>query len=195
LINYCKEPEINFYKNALLLLIALTLLSALMILAPEYAHYALLLLSALLIARGIKSLLPYYQSKKWLKCKATIHRIEETFETVKVSQYSETEYYFPLVEYSYEFNSQSHSNDCVTFEKQNIWTSGHNAWGDILPETEKPWHSWTVGSYIDVYINPEKPHMSVLIATLSTSRKSHHFAVILSGVILLIIWIAVLTIK
>jgi hypothetical protein len=156
--------------------------------SPENAHYVILLISLLLIIIGFKGLLPYSEAEKWIKSTATINSFKETYETVKEGPYSETDYYYPLVEYSYQHNDIQHTNNCVTFEKQNIWTSGYNNWGDKLPDSEKPWHTWSPGCEIEVFINPKKPQVSVLLPAVSKKRKSHHLALIVAGVLIFITW-------
>ena len=140
------------------------------------------------MANGIKSLLPYYDAKKWKKEIATINTIHEIFESVKVSQYSSTNYYYPLVEYSYHYKGTKYTNNCVTFEKQNIWTSGYNNWGEKLPDNERPWYTWSPGCKLEVFINPKNPYISVLLPFISKARKSHHLALIVAGVLIFIIW-------
>ena len=155
---------------------------------PEHAHYILLLISLLLIAFGAKASLPYCEAKKWIKSTATIRSLKETYEFVKESEYSKIKYYYPLVEYFYSYNNTTYTNTCVTFEKQNIWTSGYNLWGDKLPEKDKPWHSWKDNKEVTVYINPKSPQQSALLPFLSKKRRSHHLALIASGVLIFVIW-------
>jgi hypothetical protein len=142
-----------------------------------------------LIYYGIKGLLPYYEVRKWVKGSAEICSLKELYEMVKDGQYSETKYYYPLVEYAYNYKGIKYLNNCVSFEKQNIWTSGLNGWGDKLPETNKPWHSWIINESVAVYINPELPQQSVLLPFLTKKRKSHHLALIFGGVLIFGLWL------
>ena len=65
--------DINYYKLVLALLIFMIVSGGFILYSPEHAHYAILLISLVLISYGIKSLLPYYEVKKWIKGTATIN--------------------------------------------------------------------------------------------------------------------------
>jgi len=161
---------------------------AFIIFAPEHAHYVVLLISLFLIVSGYNGLLRYKKATKWLKDTAIVDSITETYDLIQ-GRYSRTPFYYPEVEYSYLFNGTRYTNNCVTFEKQNIWTSGYNKWGDKLPEEDKVWHAWSQGNNTDVYINPKSPQQSVLFPFITKKRKSHHMAMIVGGILIFIVWL------
>ena len=116
-------------------------------------------------------------------------KAEETYKNVKEHQHSETKYYYPVVLYTYIFEGKEYRNSLVSFEIQNIWTTGYNGWGDKLPDSNKIWHSWKSGTVLDVYINPRNPNTSVLIPSITKHRKSHHLALIVSGILVFLFWV------
>lgn len=161
---------------------------ALIIFAPEHAHYLVLLISLVLIISGYTGLLPYKKAKKWLRDTAVIDSITETHDLIQYGG-SSTPFYYPEVEYSYLYNGTRYTNSCVTFEKQNIWTCGYNNWGDELPEEDKAWYAWSQGNNAEVYINPKSPQQSVLFPFITKKRRSHHMAVIVSGILIFVAWL------
>ena len=181
--------KINFHRSSLAILIAALASGVFGALYPEHAHYILLLISLLLIAFGVKNLLPYFNAKKWIKSTATIRSLKETYELVQESEYYKTKYYYPLVEYFYSYNNSTYTGTCVTFEKQNMWISGYNSWGDKISKKEKPWSSWKENNQVTVYINKKSPHQSALLPFLSQKMRSHHLALIASGVLIFIAWV------
>ena len=163
--------------------------------APDHAHHVALLISVLLISLGIKGISPYSKAKKWIKEKATIQFIEEDHETVRESQYLHIPYYFPNIEYAYDFHGTEYTNNLVSFERQNIWTCGLDMSGNKLPENSKPWNTWELGTVIDVYIDPNSPNQSVLFPVISKSRLFHHLAVIIGGCLVFSLWFIIVYTK
>jgi len=164
------------------------LTGVLILVFPDIKTTIVLIIALILMAFGLNGIIPYHVAKRWIKVKGTIEVIKEHVEEVWDQQYSATSYYYPLVKYIYNYDGNNYKNDRVSFEKQNIWTDGINLWGDKLPESDKPWHEWVEGKEIDVYINPKTPQESVLIPFLAKKRRSHHLALILSGVIVFVLW-------
>ncbi|MBT2990212.1 MAG: DUF3592 domain-containing protein [Candidatus Thiodiazotropha sp. (ex Ctena orbiculata)] len=163
--------------------------------APEYAHYILLLVAAILIVVGAGSLLNYRSQSSWLESKATLVSIEEHEEAVAISQYSRLKYYYPTIEYEYTANGKFYSGNRVSVEKENVWIPEVNAWGDPTPVEERWWLSLKPGDDLPVYINPRNHDQAVLIKGASKARSSHHLALLLGGMLVGLIWLTVVSFK
>lgn len=163
-------------------------LSAFVLVTPENAHHAILFIAIFLVSFGFIGIAPYLEAKNWLKSTAKILHIKEDFKNVMKSQYSETRYYYPVVLYTYTFEGKEYTNSLVSFEIQNIWSTGYNNWGDMLPDDNRIWHSWEPGTVLDVYIKPRNPAISVLLPVISNKRKSHHLALVAAGILVFLFW-------
>lgn len=160
-----------------------------MMLFPDQKHHVLLLIAIFFLSLGLYGLTPYINAQNWIATNSLIKSIDETSEQVKEQKYTMTTYFYPSIEYSYEYNGKLYVNNKVSFDKKNIWTTGYNNWGDKLKETEKFWHNWKPGDTINIFVNASKPDQAVIIRELTKHRKSHHYAMVATGAIMFCIWL------
>ena len=156
---------------------------------PRQAHHLLLLISAALVLMGLGSLLRYKEQANWIEEKAKIKNINECEEEVAISEYSRLKYYYPEIEYQYVAKGTTHSGKTVSFEKENVWVPEVNNWGDPTPEEKRWWLSLKPDDELSVYINPSNESEAVLIRDVDKTRRSHHLALIVSGLLVGLIWL------
>ncbi|MEW8507746.1 MAG: DUF3592 domain-containing protein [Candidatus Thiodiazotropha sp.] len=164
-------------------------------LAPQYAHHALLVIASILMIIGGGSLFKYRSLGSWIEGSAKLVAIEEREEEVAVSQYSILKYHYPLIEYEYSADGRHYGGNTVSLEKENVWVPEVNNWGDPTPEEDRWWRGLKPGDDIPVYINPRNRGESVLVKGSSTSRRSHHLALLLGGLLIALIWLMVVSYK
>jgi hypothetical protein len=155
---------------------------------PQHAHHLLLVISAALVLIGLGSLLKYKGQANWIEGKAKIKNINEC-EEVAISEYSRLKYYYPEIEYEYVVNDATHMGRIVSFEKENVWVPEVNIWGDPTPEEKRWWLSLKPEDELPVYINPRNESEAVLINDVVKERHSHHLALMVSGVLVALIWL------
>jgi len=156
---------------------------------PQHAHHILLLASALLIALSFGYLLKYKQTESWVESSATIVSVEERKETKDGNLGEGRIYYYPMIKYEYSVNGSRHIGESVSLEKKNVWVPETNSWLDPTPIEKRWWLKLKPGEKITVYTNPREHNESVLIRGLSKSRRSHHYAVLVSAVLLAFLWL------
>lgn len=159
---------------------------------PNLAHHLLLIISGTLIVAGGQKVKKYYKKTNWIQSKAVLRSVEENQKGIIESQYGpKRKYLYPEVEYEYNHNGQKYMNTVVADSIQDVWVPEINAFGDKTPEAKKIWRDWKCGSEVPVSINPQVPHQSVLISRPSKKRRSHFFALIVSGLLVFLIWAAI----
>ena len=176
------QKMISFFAKIMLFL---GLSFAWIFLAPDSAHYVVLIMGMTLCFFGGKPLLRYREIHSWVESEGVLLRIDEVTEEVP-DDHGPIVYYFPAVEYEYSLDGENYQGNKVSVEKQNVWiTSEMSAWGIITP---KWWGKLEAGDKVPVFINPNNPTESMLIKNLSKARRSHHLALVVSGIILMVIW-------
>lgn len=156
--------------------------------APHYAHHLLFILGGALIFLGANPLIKYKGQAKWVEKKGIIKSIREHEEEVSY-RFIRVKYYYPAVEYEYMAKGAMHLGKTVSFEKENVWVCEVDNWGVPIPKEKRWWSSLKPGDEISVYVNPQDECMSVLIKDVTKLRRSHHLAVLASGIIISLIWL------
>ena len=156
---------------------------------PQYAHHLLLVISAALVLIGLGSLLKYKEQANWVEKKAKVKSVNECEEEVAISEYARLKYYYPEIEYEYVVNGSTRLGQAVSFEKENVWVPEVNNWGDPTPEEKRWWLSLKPGDELPVYINLRNENEAVLVKGVMKSRRSHHLALIVSGLLVGLIWL------
>ena len=158
-------------------------LGALILTAPLFLFAPFLLLvsiALLLIVSGVKQLNKYHSLNKWEKVQGAL--IQKDIGKYKVSNggYSYPyEYYFPLAYFSYSFRGQTYKSNEYSFDRKSIWSTDKDAINTIL-------EGLVVGEAVTVFVNPDQPEIAVLNTKISKQRKSHSYALIAAGVLLII---------
>lgn len=151
--------------------------------------YLVLILGVALIALGVGRLLPYFRARSWLPGTARVLSIAELWSEVALAYNQRMKFHFPNIQYEYQYQGETHKSNRVSFETQNIWEPEVDGWGNPTNKTKRFWASWSNGSTIPIYINPNDPRESVIIRAPNRKRRSHHLAVIAGGTIVLLLWI------
>lgn len=178
-------------KIAITLAAALALFaasSAVVILFPRHAHYLVLAMGGVLVARGIIPLRRYRTLEAWVQRTAVVKRIEEREEVIPLSESTRNKYFCPAVEYEYLSNGQRHVARTVSLEKENVWVPEIDQWGNRTPPSARWWMTLAPGSEVPVFVNPRDEREAVLVRTLDKRRRSHHLALVVAGFILLAVW-------
>ncbi|MEW8352752.1 MAG: DUF3592 domain-containing protein [Candidatus Thiodiazotropha sp.] len=175
------------------LITLLCIAAVFLFLAPQFAHHILLVIAAILIGIGAGSLLRYRSQTSWMESKAKLVSIEEQEEEVAISQYSRLKYRYPLIEYEYTADGKPYSGFIVSLEKENMWVPEVNDWGDPTPEQDHWWRSLKPGDDLPVYINPRNHGEAALLKGVSKGRRSHHLALLSGGILIGLIWLAVVS--
>jgi hypothetical protein len=156
---------------------------------PQHIHHLLLIISAVLVFVGSRSLRKYKDQANWIEGKAKLKSINEREEEVAISEYSRLKYYYPEMEYEYVANGATHVGKIVFLEKENVWVPEVNTWGDPTPEERRWWLSLKPEDELPVYINPRNASEAVLMNDVAKERRSHHLALIVSGLLVGLIWL------
>ena len=149
--------------------------------------HILLALGIGLAALGISKMLPYWRARNWQPWTARIISISEAWSDVSM-RYWMLKYYFPKIEYDYEFNGAIYKSEKVSFEKQNIWQPEVDAWGVHTDKGKYLWAPWKNESTIAIYVNPDNPTQSVIVKDLDRKRRSHHLAFTVGGLVVIVVW-------
>lgn len=120
---------------------------------------------------------PYFRARSWKKAVAVIKSAEVKCREVVV-RYSTVSYYYPAVEYEYEVKGTNYLGSRASFEIQNIWEEK-----DYLGRLHAEWLDWKEGFQLPVYYDKRNPTNAVLVRTLKPSRRSHHSAIFVSGLL------------
>ena len=156
------------------------------VLVPEYGIHVLFLFSIGFFVAGAWSILKYKDTENWKESVATIKTVEECSEEVWEERSCKT-FYFPKIEYVYNFEDKYFESDKVSLEKKNIWKTKIDVWGYEPPGQKWWWRGLKPGDKLQVFINPNDYKDSVLIKELSKLRGSHYKALVASGLLLGII--------
>lgn len=162
--------------------------SAVVILFPRHAHYLVLAMGGVLVARGFIPLRRYRALEGWAQCTAVVKRIEEREEVMPLSESTRNKYFYPAVEYEYLANGQRHFAHTVSLDKENVWVPEVDQWGNPTPLSARWWLSLAPGSELPVFVNPRDEREAVLVRTLDRRRRSHHLALVVAGIILIALW-------
>jgi hypothetical protein len=184
-----KHIDTKMLRIALKLIAILCIAFLIIVYMPQYAHHLLLIISAVLVLIGLGSLLKYKEQANWIKGKARLKKINECEEEVAISQYSRLTYYYPEIEYEYVANGATHLGRMVSFEKENVWVPEVNNSGDPTPEEERWWLTLKPDDELPVYVNSRNEGEAVLINDVVKVRRSHHLALIISGLLVGLLWL------
>ena len=177
------------FKLAVKIIVLVCIAFFIMLALPEYSHHLLLVIAALLVLPGIGALIQYRDQNRWIEKKAKLLRVSEFEETVIVSNSRRDNYFYPDIEYEYEVNGVRVICDRVAFEKENVWVPEFNQWGDKTPENKRWWLPLAEGDELPVFVNPRNHQEAVLIKGVDRTRRSHHLSLVLSGLLLVLIWL------
>ena len=161
---------------------------AVIMLFPQHAHYLVLAMGGVLVARGIVPLRRYRALESWAQRTAVVKRIEEREEVVPLSESTQNKYFYPAVEYEYLANGQRHAAQTVSLEKENVWVPEVDRWGNPTPPSARWWLTLAPGSELPVFVNPLNEREAVLVRMLDRRRRSHHLALVVAGMILIALW-------
>ncbi|MDI9244036.1 DUF3592 domain-containing protein [Marinobacter sp. CHS3-4] len=186
------ESNSDFLVVSIGLVAVVTVAGLFAIALPDLAHHLLLIISGTLILAGGLKVKHYSEKKNWIQSKAVLRSVEESQKGIMESQYGpKRRYLYPEVKYEYSHHGQNYMNTVVADSIKDVWVPEINAFGDKTPDAKKIWQDWVCGSEVPVYINPQDPHQSVLISRPSKKRKSHLFALIVSGLLVFLVWAAI----
>lgn len=184
-----KPTEKKLIRFTLKLLGLVSIAFLVMVLAPQQAHHLLLLIAALLVVKGLGSLLQYREQANWTEFEGKVISVSEREEEVAISKVSRLKYFYPEIEYEYVADGVTRRGKRVAFEKESLWVPEFDDWGDPLAEEKKWWLPLQPGDEVPVYVNPHNRDESVLIKDVSKARRSHHLALVAGGVLLALAWL------
>jgi hypothetical protein len=150
---------------------------------PEYGLYVMFLFAICLFLSGFMAIVKYKDANSWIESVAVINTIDESSEEI-VEGHVTTTYHYPEISYEYCLNKNTYRSNKVSFEKKNIWRTKEDIWGYEPLNPNWWWQDLKKGDKHQVFVNPKDITDSVLIKDLSKKRKSHHLALMISGVFL-----------
>ncbi len=149
--------------------------------------HILFVLGLALVGFASRRTLPYLLARRWLPARATVISISETWVDVPM-RYKPLKYYFPKIVFEYEIYGRTFRSNRTSFEKENIWQPEVDLCGVPNAKDEFFWAKWIKGTPINVYVNPGNLSESVIVRDLNRKRRSHHLAVMVSGIIVVFLW-------
>ncbi len=180
----------DILPSAIIIIVCMVLILIISLLFPDFLHFILLLIALILTASGVKSFISHKQRINWLEGEATIKTIIEQTYLDPHFYGGSTTYFYPEIEYIYTVDGKSLEGSIVSSEKENIWVTEYNNFGDLNSNENRWWIDLKPGDKLPVFINPENFKEAVLVKDFSDSRKSHHLALIVGGLLLLGAWVA-----
>jgi hypothetical protein len=143
------------------------------------------MISISLIFIGCYRINKYKKIEPWFKHQGTIMEIEEQHELIAVSEYYHLKFFFPTIRYRYIFDEAEYVSSSVSPHARNVWLCEIDKWGSPLDNKTKFWHAWQKGSIIDIFINSSNPSESYVVKQQSKLHRSHNYAILVGGIILL----------
>lgn len=157
------------------------------ILSPEKLSYLLLAVSIILIIIGVMNYLPYIGARKWISTEGVILNIEEKNKYVWLSVFGGIKYYYPKIEYGYQYNGKEYTSDKVGFSVKDYWIPEVDEWGNIIGSDKRFWTNWVENKAVQIFVNPLCPTKSVITNKPGKKNMSHIIGLIGSGTILMIV--------
>ena len=143
-------------------------------------------ISAILILVGLYRIQKYRKLSSWPEAQAEILSIQEKFKSVR-QQYYSLKYLYPEITYTYHINGTKHTSSSVAPHIRNIWLCETDNWGKPLDSKSKFWQGWQAGTSIGVFVNPTNSAESYVIIEQSKTHRSHNYAIVAGGIILLLV--------
>ena len=88
---------------------------------------------------------------------------------------------------------KKYNSNKVSFELENMWVPKVDNWGSETASIDRFWSDWAIGNTIPVFIDPNDFKSSVVVNKVSSKRLSHYLALLVTGTILIVIWLFVAT--
>lgn len=151
-------------------------------------YHLILVLSFGLALYVYKKTKGYFKARSWVLGSAKIISFKETEDFVPAAL-TLSKYYFPEIEYEYQYKDNTFISNNVSFEKQNIWEPDFDYWGMEIDKSSYFWSAWKEGCAIEVYINPTNPSESVVIRKINGKRKSHYLALSFASFLIFLAWV------
>lgn len=143
-----------------------------------HAYLIITFVGALLISIGIRGLNRYRVVRKWAHTDGVLLDLHAGYAEERI-KYSSLKYQYPEAEYEYHVQDKKYVGTRTSVEPKNAWV--------LVDEASRaPWAQWKKGEKITVFFDPCNPAHSVLIPELQPRRRSHLFALTLSGLLLLL---------
>jgi hypothetical protein len=143
---------------------------------------ALVLAGFLLIARGAFHFWRLSNPKNWTRINVSIQKAE-VVAIERPEVYANVEYFLPKAMYSYKVDDVAYENDTVSRDKSGWITNDKKELDALLKDLVDKSRG---------YCNPRNPTESVLTLEVSKKRKSHYFAEIIGGIMVLMSCIVLL---
>ena len=138
----------------------------------------LFIISTTLFSIGVSQLRQYNNLPKWKQTKGKLIKAGIGKYSVTLGQYSPPEAnYYPLVCFSYSHKGYEGKSNKYAFDTKSIWSTDMQSVKRVLTEIE-------MQELLKVYVNPKHPDEAVLNITISSNRRSHSWALTVSGVLL-----------
>lgn len=136
---------------------------------------------------GAKKINSYKNLKTWVKTEGTLLQadIGGYDEMDDYSKNGKNEYYLPLANFSYSWKGSKKESNNYSFDSKSIWSLDPE---DIIRKI-KDLESL---EKLEVYVNPKNPREAVLNIEVSKNRYSHAYAVLASGVLIIILGMVLL---
>lgn len=143
-----------------------------------YAYLIITFIGALLTFIGILGLNRYRVVEKWASTEGVFIELRTGHAEERI-KYSSLKYQYPVAEYEYYVQEKKHIGTKISVEPKNAWVLVDDA-------SRSPWAHWKKDEKVTVFFDPRNPSHSVLIPELQPHRRSHLWALTLSGLLLLL---------
>ena len=160
------------------------ILGAFILAAPILLHepfLALIAIALFLVCFGGNKINNYNSLSRWEKVQGEL--IQKDIGMYQVSSGASSypdEYYFPLAYFSYSFEGENYKSNEYSYDRKSVWSTDKREIDAITEDL-------VLGNKVTVFVNPAQPEMAVLNITVSKQRKSHCYALIVSGLLLIVI--------
>lgn len=156
-----------------------------------FMEYVILLMALLLIGYSVASFFRYFRARNWVSTHAVVTSFSEDAMARWLTYNMRLKYYFPLVQYEYEYNGKKYVSNRASFDIKDIWVPEVDQLGNMTRASDKLWNDWRVGSSVVAFVDPARPNRSVIVREMPRKRYSHYMATMLAGVLILVVLAAV----
>ena len=125
----------------------------------------------------------------WVEINARILSINEETETVLLSDVASMNYYFPRIEYCYEYGGITYESDVVGSDIKSIWMPEYDDFAYPADRKDYFWNNWKEGDTITIFINPKIPEKSIIVKPIKRKDLNYSVSIMFCGVVLLLAWV------
>ena len=125
----------------------------------------------------------------WIETNAIILSINEETEKVLLSEVASMNYFFPRIQYCYQYGDVTYKSDVVGNDIKSVWMPEFDDFAYPINRNNYFWNNWKEGDSIKIFINPKTPEKSIIVKPINRKDLNYGSFTMLCGVVLLFAWL------